>query len=135
MCGIILSRPNMTREPRTIPITDISGEEMARLSGMSSRKEMASMTPAAKQSILQIYPKEGIFIMPIAEPITGPKTAIITIQNKGSIMNTHLMVFLCRLPPVRWYGGVNEPMAFIKKGKWGYKETQNMYNTLFQPGK
>jgi len=77
----------MASDPNTRPPMVIAGDEIFKLSGISSRKEMASMTPAAKQSMLQIYPKVGIFRTPIAEPIIGPETDKATIQIKGSMMN------------------------------------------------
>jgi len=62
------------------------------LSGISSRNEMPSITPAAKQSMLHIYIKDGFFATPIIEPIIGPRTEIITIKITGSMTTLKYLV-------------------------------------------
>jgi hypothetical protein len=50
-----------------------------------SKNEMPSITPAAKQSMLHMYVKDGRFSTPIKDPMIGPSTEMMTIRNMGSI--------------------------------------------------
>jgi hypothetical protein len=86
------STPYMIREPMISPPTHTPTEEIWMLSGISCRNEMPSITPAAKQSILHIYIKEGFFNTPIIEPMIGPSTEMITIKTMGSMTALNLLV-------------------------------------------
>lgn len=63
--------------------------------GINSKNDAASITPAAKASMLNIKRLKGTFITPINEPIIGPIIAIYCNNyniNKGFI--SRLFVFL-----------------------------------------
>ena len=55
------------------------------LSGISSKNEMASITPAAKDSILNMNLSEGFLNTPINDPISGPAMLIKIIVIIGCI--------------------------------------------------
>jgi hypothetical protein len=61
-------------------------EERLILSGIKVKNEIASITPAAKDSILYTNKSDGLFITPIKEPIKGPATAISRIIKIVSTM-------------------------------------------------
>jgi hypothetical protein len=48
--------------------------------------EMASMMPAANASMFDMKISEGLFITPIAEPMIGPETEIITTIKMSSMI-------------------------------------------------
>lgn len=41
---------------------------------------------------MQIYSNEGIRITPMADPMTGPSTEMMTMKNRGSIFITKELV-------------------------------------------
>jgi hypothetical protein len=60
------------------------------LAGISSRKEIASITPAANESMLNMKPSEGFFRIPINEPIIGPTIPRRITIYRESIINNYL---------------------------------------------
>ena len=86
MWGMILSAKNIINAPNDIPKIAIPVEEKLMLSGINSKKDIASITPPAKASILNMNFFEGSFIIPTREPMTGPKTEIAKIVNKVFIL-------------------------------------------------
>jgi len=85
MWGIMRSTPYITRDPVTSPPTHTPTDEIWMLSGMSSKNEIPSITPAAKQSMLHMYASVGRFNTPIRDPMMGPSTEIMTIRITGLI--------------------------------------------------
>ena len=85
MCGITLSKTYITKAPIKTPATHNSGEENSILSGISSKKEIANITPAAKLSMLYMKSFDGFLITPIKDPIIGPNIEIIRMNIIGSI--------------------------------------------------
>ncbi len=76
MCGMILSTKYIIRAPINMPMQHSQTDERLILSGISFRKDIASITPAANASMLYIIRLEGLFITPIREPRIGPKKLI-----------------------------------------------------------
>ena len=74
--GIFLSKINIRENPKRVPSITIITGDIKILSGISSIKEIESITPAANESILHIPFSEGIFKTPIKEPINGPAIEI-----------------------------------------------------------
>jgi len=87
MCGIILSTAYIAIVPIMIPNGEYASmtDESMMLSGISSRNDIASMTPAAKASILYMKKSDGFFNTPIREPIIGPAIVIRSIMLICSI--------------------------------------------------
>lgn len=73
----------ITSEPMIIPIIDKYTLENFKLSGISCKNDTDNIIPAEKESILYTNISEGFFIMPINEPIVGPRIEIITIISIG----------------------------------------------------
>jgi len=63
--------------PIRMPKQQSQVEESLMLSGIKFKKEIASITPAAKASILYINKLEGFLITPINEPMIGARKLII----------------------------------------------------------
>lgn len=66
-----LSTAYIISAPMIIPKQQNHIEENLMLSGMSLRKDMASITPAANASMLYIMMWEGFLRTPISEPMIG----------------------------------------------------------------
>lgn len=78
------SRTDITSRPMTTPRAVPSRPHLAKASGMSSRTEMASMVPPAKDSISPMTLPRGAKATPMAEPMTGPATATASTSNSRS---------------------------------------------------
>jgi hypothetical protein len=66
--------------PIIIPKIQMKIEDDSMLFGINSKNEMDNITPPAKASILNINLSEGFLIIPINDPMMGPRTEIIKIK-------------------------------------------------------
>ena len=81
--GSIPSSAAMVSTPMASPAAVPARPHLARLSGSSSRKEIASIAPPAKASIPPVSRRPGGKATPNPEPITGPATATASTQSSS----------------------------------------------------